>query len=127
MPSNLNKVLLVDDDQDIGQVLKRGLEHHGFAIDVYNDPEKAIQEYKPEKYDFHLLDIRMPRMNGFDLAHQIWRHDYKARVCFLTSFEIFEDEARKVFKDFNMTCFIKKPISTIALVNHLKAHLKVIQ
>ena len=119
-----HKVLLVDDELDITIIVKKGLENNGFTVGVYNDPQKAAAEYKPNSYDIHVLDIRMPGMSGFDLAHKIWSQDPKAQVCFLSSFEIYEDEARKVFKDFSTTCFIKKPLSVSALANHLKSHLK---
>jgi DNA-binding response OmpR family regulator len=119
-----NKVLLVDDESDMTTVMKRGLEDNGFSVDVYNDPEKAAEEYKPNSFDIHVFDIRMPRMAGFDLAHKIWGKNPNAQVCFLSSFEIHEDEARKVFKDFRTTCFIKKPMTVSALANHLTLHLQ---
>ena len=121
------KVLLVDDELDITTTLKQGLEKHGFEVSVYNDPRKAIEEYQPNHYDLHVLDIRMPGMNGFDLARRIWLQDPKAQICFLTAFEIYETEANKVFKDLKSRCFLKKPISTTVLARHLQKHLKSMQ
>lgn len=118
------KLLLVDDELDITNILKQGLEKHGFGVTVYNDPKKAIEEYKPDYYDLHVLDIRMTGMNGFDLARRIWLQDPKAKICFLTAFEIYQDEAKKVFKDLKSSCFLKKPISANALATHLQEHLK---
>ena len=118
-----NRVLLVDDEPDNTATLKKGLEAHGFSVKVYNDPLRAIAEYKPKQYDFHVLDIRMPGINGFDLARQIWQQSPDAQVCFLSAFEIYEDEARKVFMDLNTRCFVKKPISPSDLAKHLQAHL----
>jgi DNA-binding response OmpR family regulator len=116
------KVLLVDDEPDTTLTLKRGLELNGFTVVAYNDPAQAIKEYKPNYYDFHVFDIRMPGMTGFDLARQVWHKDPKAQVCFLSAFEIYEDEARKVFKDLNTRCFVRKPIVPSALASHLQAH-----
>lgn len=117
-----NRILLVDDEQDITTVLKEGLERNGFEVAAYNDPLRAIEQYRPNYYDHHILDIRMPGMSGFDLARQIWLNDSDAQVCFLSSFEIYEEEARRVFKDLNSTCFIKKPMTISALVSHLQIH-----
>ncbi|HLG36952.1 MAG TPA: response regulator, partial [Nitrososphaera sp.] len=72
------KLLLVDDEPDNTTIMKVGLESHGFVVDVFNDPTRAIAEYKPNCYDFHVLDIRMPGIGGFDLARQIWELDPKA-------------------------------------------------
>jgi DNA-binding LytR/AlgR family response regulator len=66
----------------------------------------------------------MPEINGFDLACEIWKRDADAHVCFLTAFDIYENEADKVFKDFSSKCFVKKPITAKQLAQHLKRHLK---
>ena len=117
------RLLLVDDDKDITITMKRGLESHDFVVTAFNDPAKAIAEYSPNQYDFHVLDIRMPGVSGFDLARQIWQQDPEAQVCFLSAFEIYEDEAAKVFKGLNSRCFVKKPITASALATHLQAHI----
>lgn len=115
-------MLLVDDESDIVSILKTGLELHGYSVDGYESPTRALAEYRPGHYDFHILDIRMPGINCFDLARQIWAQDPKAQVCFLSAFEIYEDEARKVFKDLNTKCFIKKPVTALQLAEHLQIH-----
>lgn len=113
---------MVDDEQEIVRTLTRGLQSHGLAVDAFDNPLEALGQYRPNFYSHHLLDIRMPGMNGFELARRIWQQDPNARVCFLSSFEIFEDEALKVFKGLNTKCFVKKPISPAALLRHLRAH-----
>lgn len=115
--------MLVDDEPDNTTVLKLGLERHGYHVDAFNDPREALAAFRPNHYDFNVFDIRMPGMSGFDLAHELWRTDPKARVCFLTAFEIYENEASKVFKDFNFKCFVKKPIAPSELAEHLNNHL----
>ena len=116
------KIFLVDDEKDITIVLRKGLEAAGFAVDDYNDPAEALVNHRSNYYDFHILDIRMPGTNGFQLARAIWQHDPNAQICFLSSFEIFEDEARKVFKNLSTPCFVKKPITPRALAEHLRGH-----
>jgi DNA-binding response OmpR family regulator len=102
--------------------MKKGLELHGFQVTAYNDPQKVIDDYRPNQYDHHVLDIRLPGMSGFDLARRIWQKDPKAQVCFLSSFEIHEDEARLVFKDLNNMCFMTKPMTPSGLARHLRGH-----
>ena len=115
--------MVVDDDQDITTVLKTGLEDDGYQVDTFNDPAKAIAQFKPNYYSQIILDVRMPNINGLSLAKLIWEKDDKARICFLSAFEIYEAEARKVFRDFKTYCFIKKPIMPIALSKHIEVHL----
>lgn len=117
------KVLLVDDEVDITTTFKTGLERHGFEIDVFNDPEQALRQYKPNYYDAIILDVLIARMTGFDLARKIWAKDERARICFLSAFEIYEEEARKVFVDLKSYCFVKKPIMINDLAKHIERHL----
>jgi len=117
------KILLVDDEPDIVSTLKKGLERAGFDIDAHTDPRIALSNYKAGRYDAIILDVRMWVMNGFELAKQIWIRDEKARICFLSAFEIYESEARMVFRDFKTHCFIKKPITATDLIAHIESHI----
>jgi len=117
-----NKILLVDDEPDIIEIMKRGLEQHGFIVDGFTDPHQALDHYKPKYYGRIITDIRMAQMSGFDLARAIFAKDPNAKFCFLTSFEILEDEAKRVFSNLPSYCFIKKPIAPSALAKHIKAH-----
>ena len=74
-----NRILIVDDEPDIAQVLKMGLEENGFAVDTYNDPLDAILNFKADSYDLLLIDIKMPKMNGFELYNRLHQIDKKAK------------------------------------------------
>jgi two-component system CheB/CheR fusion protein len=115
--------MLVDDEADILEVFRRALEMDGYYVDTFNDPGRAIYDYKAEFYNMILLDIRMPGLNGFEVARAIWQKDPNARICFMTAFEIYEEEAKKVFRDFNSHCFLKKPMTPKALIEHIEKHL----
>lgn len=116
-------VLVVDDEEDITTIMKLGLHKFGFSVDVFNRPQQALAQFKPNYYNAIVLDVRMPGMSGFDLAKEIWTRDEKARVCFLSAFEIYEQEARQVFQNFKSHCFIKKPITPSDLSRHIQVHL----
>jgi two-component system, OmpR family, response regulator ChvI len=103
------KVLLVDDESDIVQALKAGLEMRGLSVDGFVDPERALQEFRPDTYEVAILDVRMPKMNGFQLYREILKRDDKVRVRFLTAFEEFREEFRKAFPELDESRFIKKP------------------
>ena len=116
------KILAVDDEPDLLTTLKRGLEMHGYDVDAFNRPVD-VTKLDTRKYDMAILDIRMPEINGFQLARQLWQQNDKLPVCFLTAFEIYESEAKKVMPDLKTYCFIKKPILPSALAKHIEEHL----
>lgn len=76
---------VVDDELDITLTLKSVLENSGFDVDLFNDPLVALQNFKTNFYDLIILDIKMPKMNGFDLYEKIKMVDNKVKVCFLTA------------------------------------------
>ena len=69
----------------------------GFIVDISNDPVKSLSSYKAGVYDLLLLDIRMPKMSGFELYDKIKEIDDNVNVCFITAFEEYYDEFRKRF------------------------------
>jgi DNA-binding response OmpR family regulator len=62
---------LVDDEPDITHLVRRVLENNEFVVDSYTDPTLALSNFRPRLYDLILLDIKMPKMNGFDLYQKI--------------------------------------------------------
>jgi two-component system, OmpR family, response regulator ChvI len=69
------KVLFVDDEWDMTSLLKKALESSGFSVDVFNDSERALRNFKPHFYDLVILDIMMPKMDGFDLYNELKKLD----------------------------------------------------
>jgi len=118
------RVLLVDDDPDIVDVVKRGLEMLGLPVDAFVDPEKALQAFRPDTYDIAILDVRMPRLNGFQLYREILKRDDKVRVRFFTAFEEFREEFKRAFPDLVERRFIKKPTTIGKIAEVLLADLK---
>ena len=64
---NNSKILLVDNEPDNTSVFKMGLEDEGFKVDAFNDPVLALSNFKPNFYSLSILDINMPKMNGYDM------------------------------------------------------------
>jgi two-component system catabolic regulation response regulator CreB/two-component system response regulator ChvI len=119
----MTKILIVDDDSDITLAFKKGLENDGFNVDVFNDPQEALSNFEASKYDLLLLDIRMPKMNGFELYKEMDKIDNDVKVCFITAFEVYYEALREVFPSMEVECFIRKPIEIGNLVNRIKNEL----
>lgn len=113
------RILIVDDDSDITLSFKIGLETYGYQVDTYNNPILAISNYKPNLYDLLLLDIRMPIMDGFELYKEIRKIDDKVKVCFITAYEINNEDFQKSFPKMALRYFIKKPITNQDLAKEI--------
>lgn len=123
--SRNNRILLVDDDPDIVEVLGRGLKVKGMQVDAYTCPQEALQSFKPGAYDLAILDIRMPTMTGFQLYREIKNVDPAIAVCFLSAFEIQPDEFKSMFPSMDsVKTIIKKPISINGLLKQITPFLR---
>jgi CheY-like chemotaxis protein len=117
------KILLVDDEPDITYTIKNLLEDNGYKVDEFNDPILALNNYKVNFYALVILDIKMPKMDGFELYIKIREKDPKAKICFLTAITTFNEDFRKtrvaLGKTINEDYFIQKPIKSQDLVKKL--------
>ena len=106
------KLLIVDDDPDIVQVLKRGLQKNSFLVNAFTNPEEALQSFKSdtESYCLVLSDVRMPRLSGIQLAKKVKEASPSVKVILMTSFEIRDSEFSKVFPSTHVDGFVQKPI-----------------
>jgi two-component system response regulator ChvI len=119
-PNKDKRILIVDDEPDIISVFKMVLEMNGFEVDAYNDPLLALSNFKPNSYGLLLLDIRMPKMNGFELYKKMRNIDDKIKVCFMTAFEYYHEEFKESFPMLDEEkCFIRKPKAIEDLVKHV--------
>ena len=118
------KILVVDDEYDVAITLKTILEEEKFEVDVFNDPKLALSDFKAGWYDLLLLDILMPKMNGFELYQQLKNIDDKVKVCFITAYEIYYRALRDLFPTIEVDCFMAKPIGKKELVSRIKGELK---
>jgi DNA-binding response OmpR family regulator len=120
-----NRVLIVDDEDDINLLFKMVLEDKGYKIDTFNDPLVALQNFTAGAYDLLLLDMLMPNMNGFELYQKIRMIDDKVKICFLTASGINHEEFRKRAASIATTenCFFIKPIENEELIKRVNEQL----
>ena len=128
----IKRILIVDDDPDITFTFKMAFEEANqiggnktsFHVNAYNDPIVAISEFKPDFYDLMLIDINMPKMNGFDFCVKVFEVDINPRVCFMSSGLINQEALREQYPSSNIGRFIRKPVTMENLVRKVKAELE---
>jgi YesN/AraC family two-component response regulator len=123
------KVMVVDDEKDILRIIKRDLEadNNSFRVDTFYSSELALQAFDnhpKDYYDLILTDIRMPKMNGFELYRRIKEKNPSMKIAFITAFEINREEFNKVLPSIDVKDFIIKPISMSHLIVKLKSIVK---
>lgn len=113
------KVLLVEDDPNFGMVLKDYLELNDYDVVLAQDGVIGLNEYKKSDYDICILDVMMPRKDGFTLAGEIKQIDKQQPLIFLTAKSLKEDvlEGYKVGADDYLT----KPFDSEVLLFKIKA------
>ncbi len=117
----LAKLLVVDDDSDIVQVLKMGLIKNGFMVEAFTNPQEALQSFKSdaESYCLVLSDIRMPSLSGIQLSKKVKEVNPNVKVVLMTAFEIRDSEFSKVFPSTQVDGFVQKPIGIKELTDKI--------
>jgi DNA-binding response OmpR family regulator len=107
--SGKKKILLVEDDTNLGNLLQDSLEIKNYDVVLKRNGEDAFNEFKANKYDMCILDVMMPKKDGFTLAKDIRRMNSQVPIIFLTAKALKEDtiEGLKLGAD----DYITKPFS----------------
>ena len=148
---NRGRILVIDDEEDVTFFLKEALEDYGgFEVVTFNDPLVALSSFnkdndRPSAYDLILLDIKMPKMDGFELYQELQKridaeasaasdsnissadqgkNGKKTKICFMTAFEVYFEALKELFPDsYPSMCFIKKPSSAQDLIKRITKEL----
>jgi DNA-binding response OmpR family regulator len=119
------KVLLIDDEPDITYTIKNILEDNGFKVDCFNHPTIALESHRSNFYDLVVLDVKMPKMDGFELYVKLKEKDPKVKICFLTASEMYYEKFRKARDEFGRIIgedyFIQKPIKNEDLIKRINS------
>jgi two-component system response regulator QseB len=101
------RILLVEDDQLLGDGVKNGLKQYGYTVDWLKDGEAARLALSSETFDLILLDIGLPKMSGLHLLQSIRREGINTPVLILTARESVEDRVKGL--DSGADDYLKKP------------------
>jgi two-component system, OmpR family, sensor histidine kinase VicK len=125
--TDMKRIFLVDDDYDHTITFKKGLELAEFEVDVYNDSAIALSKFKPDYYDLLLIDVRMPKIDGFELYEKIRKIDDKVKVWFISAYETYYKALKEVLStsqgEMGPGPVIEKPIEIDKLVKQIRTEL----
>ena len=116
------KILLCEDDESLGMLLREYLQAKGYDADLCPDGELGYKNFLKNDYDMCVLDVMMPKMDGFTLAQEIRQVNQEVPIIFLTAKNLKED----IFEGFKIGAddYITKPFSMEELVLRMEAILR---
>lgn len=118
----MGNILLVEDDESFGYILKEYLEINDYTVNWVKDGEQGLKAYQQGVYDLCILDVMMPLKDGFTLAKEIQEHDPEVPFIFLTAKALKIDK----LKGFRLGCddYVVKPIDEELFMARVKAIIK---
>jgi len=119
---NKIKILLVEDDTNMGFLLAEYLETHGFDVKLYRDGETGFKGFQNGHFDFCILDIMLPKLDGFSLAKKIKAANKHIPIILLTAKSLKEDKIRGF--NIGIDDYITKPFDEEELLCRINAILK---
>lgn len=113
------KILLAEDEPSLGQIIKESLETRNFDVLLCTDGEQAYKTYKKEQPLLLVLDVMMPKKDGFTMASEIRKEDPEIPIIFLTA----KSQTSDVVKGFTIggNDYLKKPFSMEELIVRINA------
>lgn len=119
-PYGTERLLIVDDEQEIAGTLRRSLVRLGYRVEAFTSPAAAIQSFErsPDRFDAVISDVVMPEMNGMDFVSQLRRIRQALPVLFLTGFSPGNTEIVGP-----PPAVVQKPVDPLTLARRLRQHL----
>lgn len=116
------KILLVEDDTSLGFIISDQLKANGYEVTLCSDGLEGFKRFNEDKYHMCILDVMMPKKDGFTLAKDIRKMDKEIPILFLTAKSMTEDKV----EGFNAggDDYLTKPFSTDELAVRVKALLR---
>ncbi len=120
--SSKAKILLLEDDHNLGLIVCEHLKLHGYQVTLCQDGREGLDTFNTGSFDLCLVDIMMPKMDGFAFTSEIRKKNESVPIIFLTAKSLQEDK----IKGFKVGCddYITKPFSVEELMLRMQAVLK---
>lgn len=120
--------MIVDDEPDILDIFREGLEQYGdLDVDVFDEPEVALAHFKenPSLYSLALIDIRMPGINGFELASALRVLTPSIKITLMTAYDVKPDDLNIAMLHLQWQSVLKKPLTIDKVYGAIKRQLQI--
>ncbi|HHY97599.1 MAG TPA: response regulator transcription factor [Firmicutes bacterium] len=116
------RVLIVEDEPKIAAFIKQGLEEEGYAVDVAQDGESALDYAESAQYDLLILDIMLPKKDGISVCQELRKRGIKTPILMLTARDTIDDRVEGL--DAGADDYLVKPFAFRELLARLRALLR---
>jgi two-component system copper resistance phosphate regulon response regulator CusR len=116
------RLLLVEDDPGIARFVAKGLREQSYAVDIATDGEQALYQAEINAYDLIILDVLLPRRDGFSVCRELRKQGHKTPILMLTAKDAVEDRISGL--DFGSDDYLTKPFEFRELLARLRALLR---
>jgi DNA-binding NtrC family response regulator len=119
------KVLVVDDEPDILNIVRLALQRWGYVVDAFDNPEDALAHFQqnPSGYSLALTDIRMPGMNGIELAKEMQKTRPDIRIMVMTAYAEMNDEVHDNIPAIKKEDIVQKPFGVMQICTAVRKQL----
>lgn len=122
MSDNQTKILLVEDDEALRFIVKDNLEQNNYNVQAAEDGEMALELFHQDNFDLLVLDVMLPKVDGFEVATQIRKQNQQVPIIFLTARSMTEDKIKGL--TIGGDDYIPKPFSMEELLLKIKIFLR---
>ena len=117
----LKRILVIDDDEKVGEMLQAMLENHGFQVEYVRDGKKGLEIIKGTKPDLVLMDLLMPGIHGFDLCNMIKKNEEIGHIPVVAVSAVYKQAvAGAEIKAAGIDAFVEKPINFARLLEKVE-------
>lgn len=113
------KLLLVEDEEELSGIVARGLRKCGYAVDTAYDGEEAVDYYNVNAYDVIILDLNLPKIDGFEVLLKIRQKDKKTKILVLSARGAIEDRVQGL--DMGANDYLTKPFDFLELEARIRS------
>ncbi len=112
------RILIAEDERDLNRVIEKKLRLEGYSVDVCFDGEEALYYLESARYDAAILDIMMPKLDGYEVVRQMQKRKIETPVLYLTAKDTIEDKVKGL--DLGASDYLVKPFSFRELMARLR-------
>ena len=118
------KILIVDDEEDVRDLLKDMLELEGYITCTAVDGKEGLQHYNKFRPDLVITDIKMPVMDGIEFVKNLQTISQEVKVVFITGFDRYENKVKNELMKDSHYKFVKKPFNIIDILSVVSNYIK---